>query len=159
MWTVVKSWIARNPVQRISPRRKKVVSGVAVENLESRQLLSATMGVDPSAAAETSVARHGRAVPRIDGVAGEYTFFNEPGTLTITQDGLSIHGVISAEHNPSGNFDAFFKKPQSKVARGTGDFLFQGDAGTTPVKVKFKFTPDGSGGFNFSYHYRELRVG
>lgn len=157
MWNVVTSWIARDPAQSVSPRRKKkVVAGVAIENLESRQLLSATMGVERGAAAETSVAQHGRSVPRIDGVAGEYTFFNEPGTLTITQDGLTIHGVISVEHDPSGDFDAAFKKPQSKVARGFGNFLFQGDESSVAVKVKIKFTPDGQGGFNFRYRYREL---
>ena len=41
--------------------------------------------------------------------------------------------------------DAAFKKPQSKVARGFGNFLFQGDESSVPVKVKIKFTPDGQG--------------
>lgn len=158
MWNVVKSWVASSSHRSALRRRPKFIPGVAVENLESRQLLSATMGGDRGAAAETAVAQQGRSVPRIDGVAGEYTFFGEPGTLTITQNGLNIHGVISVEHDPSGDFDAAFKKPQSKVARGTGSFLFQGDEGTVPVKIKIKFKPDGQGGFNFSYRYKELNL-
>lgn len=157
MWSAVQSWIVRNPFRRAVPRRQKAMTGSIIENLESRQLLSATMGAEPRAA-ETSVGHHGRAVARLDGVDGEYTFFNEPGTMTITQNGLNIHGVISVEHDPSGQFDATFKKSTGKVAKGTGDFLFQGDEGTVPVKIKIKFRPDGEGGFNFTYRYRELSV-
>jgi hypothetical protein len=158
MWNLVKTWLESRSACGVARRRQRAQAGTHIEGLELRQLLSATSGIDHGVATATHVVQDGKAVPRIAGVAGDYTFFDGPGTLTITQDGSNIHGVITADHNPSGTFDASFKKPQSKVAKGTGSFLFQGDEISTPVSVTFKFKSDHQGGFNFKYHYKEIRA-
>ncbi len=153
MWNLISSWVAARPARK----RKLAARAIIIEDLELRQLLSATTGIESGAIAEIQTLHHGKAVPRIDGVAGEYTFSGEPGTLTITQQGLGIHGVITEDHNPSGDFDAQFHSSRAKLAKGTGTFFFSDDQSTSNVKVKIKFFPDGQGGFNFSYHYKTIR--
>lgn len=122
-----------------------------------RTLLSAISGHE-AIAAEVAVESHtARAVPRVDGVANDYTFFDGLGTMTVTQNGQTIHAVISRPTDePNGSFDATFKKPNSKVAKGQGTFTFA-DETTSDVNVKIKFKSNGDGTFNFNYHFHKIK--
>lgn len=131
-------------------RRRQLNSGTQIENLELRQMLSASGG-GHRAAAEIAQAR---AVPRIDVAGNDYEFSDGIGGMVITQNGLSIHGVITRPNDsPNGTFDAAFKTDKSKVAKGTGSLILEGDETETPVKFKIKFKIFKDGGVGFHYHY------
>lgn len=131
--------------------RKRSPAGLQIETLELRQMLSASGGTH-AAAAQVADAK---AVPRIDVSGNDYTFGDGIGGMVITQDGLNIHGVITRpESFPNGTFDASFKTDKAKTAKGTGDFILQGDETSTPVIFKIHFKLQSGGGVSFHYHYK-----
>jgi hypothetical protein len=135
-------------------RRRQAVAATQIENLELRQLLSASG--NGHAAAEVA---HGKAaVPKIDVAGDDYTFSDGIGGMVITQDGLNIHGVITRQGSfPNGEFDASFKTDKAKVAKGTGSFILKDETEPTPVNFKIKFKVFSDGGISFHYNYKKIK--
>lgn len=139
-----------------SRRRQRVSFRTSLENLESRALLSAAGCDSLSMASEvhTTHIQHGKAaVPRIDGVAGQFDIFGGDigeGTLTIVQNGLNLNGTFNAANLQSGSFQASFKTAKSRVAKGTAELAFVGDEVPGDYKFKINFKKNG----NFSFRYR-----
>ena len=137
-----------------SRRRQRISFHTSLENLESRAVLSAA-ACDSNMASEVHAthAQHGKtAVPRIDGVAGEFEISGGDignGTLTIVQNGQNLNGTFESANLQSGTFQASFRTAKARVARGTAELAFVGDEVPGDYKFTIRFNKNG-----FSYRYR-----
>ncbi len=137
-------------------RRPNVALRGSLEDLESRALLSASGGTldVPADVQAVHVSAHGRmAVPRIDGVAGTFSVSGGEigtGTLTITQEGQQIAGTFDTSNLISGSFNAQFRTPRARTAKGTAEFVFVGEEVTETYKFRIRFKANG----DFSFRYR-----
>ena len=144
--------------QIVGPRKRRSPISLrnSLEDLESRALLSAVGGEALDAACDVQTIQavsQGRAVPRIDGVAGTFEISGGDignGSLTITQEGQQIAGTFDTSNIIEGSFNAQFKTAKARVARGTAQFVYVGEEVAENFKFTIRFKKNG----DFSFRYR-----
>lgn len=115
-----------------------IAAEVSVESTTAKSSAVTTGHGKGTAAADVGKGTHSKATPRAVNVAGDHDFSSSDlgnGTLTITQNGLAITGVVTADNLTSGSFAAQFKNDRARKAKGTAEFLYNGDE----VAVNFNF--------------------